>query len=111
MKIEEGCRLAVERSGNFCLQSEIMSVLLSVLRSRLVGGITCERQTPRLILLQLRDTVERRRYCFIHFKKMILLNDGVTLLLAIAESYVSTVLQFDLKRFAGEANLKFLQRI
>ena len=42
---------------------------------------------------------------------MILLNDGVTLLLAIAESYVSTVLQFDLKRFVGEDVLQFLQRI
>ena len=88
------------RSGNFCLQSEIMSVLLLVLRRRLVGGITCERQTPpRLILLlQHRDTAERRRHCFI---EMIFLNDGVTLLLAITESYVSKVLQFDRKRSVG----------
>ena len=64
-------------------------------------------RTSNTQTLKLRDTAERRRYCFIHFKKMILLNDGVTLLLAIAESYVSTVLQFDLKRFAGEANLNF----
>ena len=60
--------------------------------------------------LQLRDTAERRRYCFIHFKKMILLNDGVTLLLAIAESYVSTAQQFDLKRFVGEADLQFFAK-
>ena len=61
--------------------------------------------------LQLRDTAERRRYCFIHFTKMILLNDGVTLLLAIAELCVYSIQQFDLKRFVGEADLQFLHRI